>query len=65
MNKLLPLRSRGIQLLLSLVAFTILSTAVNGQSPYYFRRYEVEHGLSNNTVLCSAMDPVLDRKSVV
>jgi ligand-binding sensor domain-containing protein/signal transduction histidine kinase len=42
--------------LLAIVSCTILSTAVRGQSPYYFRRYEVEHGLSNNTVLCSAMD---------
>ncbi len=44
------------QLLLLLTFFAILPFTINGQSPYYFKHYEVEHGLSNNTVLCSAMD---------
>ena len=42
--------------LLLLFSFIFLPAITGGQSPYYFRHYEVEHGLSNNTVLCSAMD---------
>ncbi|MFC0772095.1 ligand-binding sensor domain-containing protein [Terrimonas alba] len=48
----------SIRLLLSLLLFSLvlLPATAGGQSPYYFRHYEVEHGLSNNTVLCSVMD---------
>src|SRR5215212_5787067 len=35
---------------------TSLFIKAGGQAPYYFRHYEVEHGLSNNTVLCSVQD---------
>ena len=55
-TKRLPLQSARLRLLLLVASFTITSTIVKGQSPYYFRHYEVEHGLSNNTVLCSVMD---------
>lgn len=45
---------RHIPLLLaSVIVLPLLS---RGQSPYYFKHYEVEHGLSNNTVLCSMQD---------
>ncbi len=42
--------------LLLLFSFVLLPAITGGQSLYYFRHYEVEHGLSNNTVLCSVMD---------
>lgn len=29
---------------------------INGQSAYHFKHYQVENGLSNNTVLCSQQD---------
>ncbi len=35
--------------------FLCLNTG-QAQAPYYFKHYEVEHGLSNNTVLCSLQD---------
>jgi len=38
---------------LVLLCFAVLKTA--GQS-YYFRHYQVENGLSNNAVICSAQD---------
>ena len=41
--------------LLLLLYFLILSP-VKAQTPFYFKHYEVEHGLSNNTVLCSVQD---------
>lgn len=41
---------------LLLASFIVLPLALRGQSPYYFKHYEVEHGLSNNTVLCSIQD---------
>jgi ligand-binding sensor domain-containing protein/signal transduction histidine kinase len=34
----------------------VLFQTVQGQIPYYFKHYEVEHGLTNNTVLCSMQD---------
>jgi ligand-binding sensor domain-containing protein/signal transduction histidine kinase len=50
MNCLLPL----LRLLLLLILWLTVSTA-NGQ-PYYFKHYQVENGLSNNTVYCSIQD---------
>jgi ligand-binding sensor domain-containing protein/signal transduction histidine kinase len=40
---------------LLLIALSIWVCLANGQS-YYFRHYEVENGLSNNTVFCSTQD---------
>lgn len=34
----------------------ILATCVAEAAPYYFSRYQVESGLSNNTVICSMQD---------
>src|SRR5215211_7366480 len=42
------------RLLLCLIATTFFEGAK--AQPYYFKHYEVEHGLSNNTVLCSVQD---------
>lgn len=40
---------------LPLLALWFSVSTVNGQ-PYYFRHYQVENGLSNNTVYCSIQD---------
>jgi ligand-binding sensor domain-containing protein/signal transduction histidine kinase/DNA-binding response OmpR family regulator len=34
----------------------LLSLSICNAQPYYFRHYQVEHGLSNNTVYCSLQD---------
>ena len=44
------------KILLLLLTLTALLDTASTQSPYYFKHYEVEHGLSNNTVLCSIQD---------
>lgn len=38
-----------------LFCFLLLAELLHGQ-PYYFRHYQVENGLSNNTVYCSTQD---------
>ncbi|HKZ66421.1 MAG TPA: two-component regulator propeller domain-containing protein [Chitinophagaceae bacterium] len=38
-----------------LAALLLIVTSIAGQS-YYFRHYQVENGLSNNAVICSAQD---------
>lgn len=43
------------QFLLSFVLLFFPGTVMQAQS-YYFRHYQVENGLSNNTVFCSAQD---------
>ena len=45
-------------MILRLIILTILlfTTRVSSAQPYYFRHYQVENGLSHNTVLCSAQD---------
>jgi ligand-binding sensor domain-containing protein/nitrogen-specific signal transduction histidine kinase len=45
-----------LRILLLITSLTTIPSIVRGQSPYYFRHYEVKHGLSNNTVLCSIID---------
>lgn len=50
MNKLLPLR-----VLVTVLAVITLAATARAQ-PYYFRHYQVENGLSNNTVFCSLQD---------
>ena len=42
--------------LLLLLSFSLPFIALSQAQPYYFKHYEVEHGLSNNTVLCSTQD---------
>ena len=49
----MPLR---IHLLLLLFYFFPDISGLKGQTSYYFKHYEVENGLSNNNVLCTAMD---------
>lgn len=41
---------------LRLLLITILFASSANAQPYYFRHYEVENGLSNNTVFCSVQD---------
>ncbi|RFM27032.1 sensor histidine kinase [Deminuibacter soli] len=41
---------------LLLYVLFVFAIRVHGQQQYYFRRYQVENGLSNNTVFCSAQD---------
>jgi signal transduction histidine kinase/ligand-binding sensor domain-containing protein len=43
------------KILLSLAGLLALFTTANSQ-PYYFRHYQVENGLSHNTVFCTAQD---------
>lgn len=44
------------KLLLLFASVFLMLDQLAGQSSYYFKHYEVEHGLSNNTVLCSLQD---------
>ena len=41
---------------LKLILVLLLFVSVTNAQPYYFRHYEVENGLSNNTVFCSIQD---------
>ncbi|EDM34333.1 two-component system sensor histidine kinase/response regulator hybrid [Pedobacter sp. BAL39] len=41
---------------LTLFLFLIFSAALLSAQPYYFKHYQVENGLSNNTVFCSTQD---------
>jgi len=41
---------------LSILIFLIFTAGLLYAQPYYFRRYQVEDGLSNNAVLCSLQD---------
>lgn len=54
--KQLPALSLKQKLLLFLSCFFVWLKPLQAQAPYYFRHYEVEHGLSNNTVLSSLQD---------
>ncbi|MEO5681638.1 MAG: two-component regulator propeller domain-containing protein [Chitinophagaceae bacterium] len=45
-----------IPLLLLMYTFFTLYASETAAQPYYFRHYQVENGLSNNTVNCSAQD---------
>jgi ligand-binding sensor domain-containing protein/signal transduction histidine kinase len=47
---------RGIKYILFLFLITTFAGVLHSQSSNYFRRYEVEHGLTNNNVTCSAID---------
>lgn len=38
------------------VLYLLVLPRIAGAHPYYFRHYQVEHGLSNNAVLCSTQD---------
>ena len=48
-----PLR---IHLLFAFFCSFFATPGLRAQTSYYFKHYEVEHGLSNNNVLCTAMD---------
>jgi ligand-binding sensor domain-containing protein/signal transduction histidine kinase len=42
---------------ITIIPAILLFTAINSiAQPYYFRHYQVENGLSNNAVVCSAQD---------
>lgn len=41
-----------VRLIIALLLFTVTANT----QPYYFRHYQVENGLSHNTVYCSAQD---------
>src|SRR5690606_2098830 len=43
-------------LLLIYIIWMCLSAGLAYAQPFYFNHYQVEHGLSNNAVLCSAQD---------
>ena len=42
--------------ILLLVLFVAGSPGMGGAQPYYFNHYQVESGLSNNSVECSIQD---------
>lgn len=41
---------------IALLLFLLVVRALYGQDDYYFRHYQVENGLSHNTVMCSVQD---------
>lgn len=41
---------------LIILVFFLFTTEMLSAQPYYFRRFQVENGLSNNTVFCSTQD---------
>lgn len=45
-----------VRFLSLLLLISSLLTATTTGQPYYFRHYQVENGLSNNTVFCAAQD---------
>ncbi len=49
------MRLRDIRLFFVITGMIILVNTANAQ-PYYFRHYQVENGLSNNTVYCTTQD---------
>src|SRR6185295_3918807 len=49
------LHLRNTTILPTLLLLIICHCRTNAQ-PYYFRHYQVENGLSNSTVFCSAQD---------
>src|SRR3981189_2935148 len=49
------LHLRHANILTSLLLIIVCHSRTNAQ-PYYFRHYQVENGLSNSTVFCSAQD---------
>ena len=46
----------AVKKFLSTVAILLFLFAIANSQPYYFRHYQVENGLSHNTVFCSAQD---------
>jgi ligand-binding sensor domain-containing protein len=47
---------KGSKLYTCIILFLAISITIAYAQPYYFRHYEVENGLSNNTVFCSFQD---------